>query len=399
VYLEHPDDPRVGTTIDKYRVMGPLGTGGMGTVYRAQHVFIGKDVALKILKKEFQSHDQLVRRFLMEARAASMIHHPNIVDVTDFGVTVDGCSYCAMEYLEGPNLAEVMELQGAIPLYRIVNILTQACRALAAAHAVEIVHRDLKPENLVLLQKEGRRQIVKMPITENEDWAIEREPAWDSVKILDFGVAQVQQVTATLDQQTKSEGIVFGSPDYISPEQALGKNADHRSDIYSLGIIFYEMLTGEVPFQGDTAREVMTHHVRTPPTPPSRLRPDLSIPLEADELALRALAKKPEQRLQSMDEFISALRHCHGPTMYRRDLKDALRKFRRTGRRVPIPSELDPDPGKQELRREMKALFSESREPFVVPEGVVSDEKDMVDPSEELRRLLREDLQDPDDTK
>lgn len=397
VYLEKPKDPRVGTMIDRYRIMGPLGSGGMGTVYRAQHVLIGKDVALKVLKKEFRSHDQLVRRFLMEARAASMIRHPNIVEVTDFGLTVDGCSYCVMEYLEGPNLAEVLEQDGDMPPYRIVNILVQACRALAACHAVDIVHRDLKPENLVLLQRKGRRQIVSMPESEDDDWNMERERAWDSVRILDFGVAQVQQITASLDQETRSEGIVFGSPDYISPEQALAKPADHRSDIYSLGILFYEMLTGEVPFDGVTAREVMMHHVQTPPTPPSKIRPDLFIPPEADELALRALAKRPEHRLQSMDEFAVALRQCHGRTVYRRDLKNALHKYRRTVRRLPIPSETDPDPGKRELRNEIKELFTESHEdPSVVSPGELSEEEMLIDPSKELGRLLREEPEDPE---
>jgi serine/threonine-protein kinase len=332
-------DPRTGQVVDKYRLMGPMGSGGMGTVYRAEHIIIHKPVAIKVLRKELNREDQLVRRFLLEARAASMIRHPNIIDMIDFGATPDGCSYCVMEYLEGPNLAQVMDEVGALPLYRAVNVINQVCRGLHETHKAGIVHRDLKPENLVLLQREGRRHLISLPERPEDDWTLEKERSYDLVKILDFGVAYVEKVTDFLDEETRAQGIVFGSPDYIAPEQVLGETVDHRTDIYSTGVLFYEMLTGDVPFVGETPQEVMDQHLREKPIAPSELRPDLEIPPEADELALKALSKRPENRPQSMDELAGLLRECFGRTFYRRDLKKALHKHRETIRKFPLPDE------------------------------------------------------------
>jgi len=389
--LIRPTDPRAGTVVDKYRLMGPISSGGMGSVYRGEHVLIGKDVAIKVLRKEFQNHEQIVRRFLMEARAASMIRHPNIVDVFDFGVTVDGCSYCAMEYLEGPSLADVLDEQGALPLYRTVNILVQVTRALASCHEVGIVHRDLKPENIILTPREGRRQLVTLPMQDEDDLVLEKEPFYDFVKVLDFGVAQVQELTAALDEESRAQGIIFGSPDYISPEQALGRKVDHRTDIYSLGVILYEMLTGDIPFHGDTAQEVILAHVQTQPTPPSDLRPDLDIPPEADKLVMAALAKTPEHRISSMAEFLQGLKRCLGKTLYRRDLHRALSRFG-DAVRPPTPTSEDTDE-KSALRHEISTFFHESRKKpsRVSIEAIPDDVEGPTEELDELKRLLRED--------
>ena len=391
--LIQPTDPRVGTVVDKYRIMGPISSGGMGTVYRGEHALIGKEVAIKVLRKEFQSHEQLVRRFLMEARAASMIRHPNIVDVFDFGVTMDGCSYCAMEYLEGPSLADVLDEQGALPLYRIVNILVQVTRALAACHEAGIVHRDLKPENIMVTPRQGRRQLVTLPMDNDDDLVLEREPFYDFVKILDFGVAQVQESTAALDEESRAQGVIFGSPDYISPEQALGHVVDHRTDIYSLGVILYEMLTGDVPFHGDTAQEVMLAHVRTPPSPPSDLRPDLDIPHEADKLVMEAMAKRPEHRISSMAQFLQGLKRCLGKTLYRRDLHRALSRYGDAVRPTPDSQTNDDTDAHKALRHEISNFFHEShKKPSRVSLDAIPDsEGEPTEDLAELKRLLTED--------
>ncbi len=325
-----------------------------------------------------------------------MIRHPNIIDVFDFGATAEGDSYCVMEYLDGISLAELLDTEGVPPLYRTVNILVQVCRALAACHDQGIVHRDLKPENIMLIQRAGRRQLVTIPLEEDDDLVLEKESTYDQVKILDFGVAQVQQLTTALDEQSRDAGVVFGSPDYISPEQALGKPTDHRTDIYSLGVMFYEMLTGDIPFHGQTAQEVMLHHVRTPPVPPSKLRPDLDIPREADDLAMKALAKMPEHRIQTMSEFYLGLKRCVGRTVYRRDLRKALSRYAETIRRLPMP-QTEPTGAEPEerarLRDEIGAFFKEAaKEPSRVDLAAVSAEP-VPDEDEvglnELRRLLR----------
>ncbi len=397
--LNSSTDPRVGTNVDKYHIMGPISSGGMGTVYRAEHILIGRQVAMKILRPEFRAHEQLVRRFLVEARAASMIRHPNIVDVFDFGATPEGDSYCVMEYIEGKNLADLLDEEGVLPLYRTVNILVQVCRALAACHDQGIVHRDLKPENIMLISRTGRRQLVTIPAEEDDDFRLEKESYYDHVKILDFGVAQVQKLTSSLDEQSREAGIVFGSPDYISPEQALGKPTDHRTDIYSLGVIFYEMLTGDIPFHGETAQEVMLHHVRTAPVPPSKRRTDIEIPREADELAMKALAKMPEHRIQSMSEFYLGLKRCVGRTVYRRDLRKALARYSDTIRRLPAPPSLGAS-GSQEqeqLREEIGRFFQEaSKEPSRVDLEAVSFQQAPNEDElalDELRHLLREETE------
>ena len=404
-FLQVPADPRVGETIDKYRLMGVLGKGGMGSVYRAEHILIGKDVAVKILNKELHKNENLVERFLLEARAASMIRHPNIIDMMDFGFTPDGCSYCVMEYLEGPTLATLMDEVGAIPLYRTVNIMVQVCRGLGAGHEVGIVHRDMKPENIALMQMDGRRHIVTLPDALTGEWRVEKEKQYDLVKILDFGVAAVGKATEELDKKTRQEGIVFGSPEYIAPEQILGENTTSRTDVYSIGVIFYEMLTGDVPFFGTSAQEIMRHHLHTPPTPPRQVRPDLDLPKEVDILAMSALSKNPDKRPAGMEEFIGSLRRCLGKTFYKRDLKQAVHKYRETLRHIPAVDSQKPPKApetsqRKEIHEEIGRFFKESKEepsklsPSEINRCVKSQTKESDDPEDELkelRLLLRKD--------
>ena len=234
-----------GSIIDgRYEIVGKLAAGGMGEVYRAQHVELGKAMALKVMLPELSNDPEFVTRFKREAIAASRIGQQNIVDISDFGRTQNGRFYFVMEYLDGMTLSSLIHRQGAQAAERVLNIAAQACRALAAAHAQSIVHRDLKPENIMLLQRPGQP---------------------DFVKVLDFGVAKV---SAGHGQGGHTAvGMVVGTPQYMSPEQAKAVPVDTRSDIYSMGLIIYELLTGRPTFSAETPSMLMVKHVVEAPPP------------------------------------------------------------------------------------------------------------------------------------
>ena len=235
-----PDDPYVGTIVSgRYRVLRKLGEGGMGIVYLAEHIVIEKKVALKVLSEDFARKADLVARFMQEAKAASRIGHENIVDITDFGQTAAGSVFIAMEFLEGNDLATAIRERGPMPFERVLPIALQICRALATAHDKGIIHRDMKPENIFLVTRDGRP---------------------DFVKVLDFGIAKMSTVDEPSERLTRT-GMIFGTPEYMSPEQARGDRPDHRVDIYALGCIIYEMLTGDVPFHAETFMGVLTKHM------------------------------------------------------------------------------------------------------------------------------------------
>jgi serine/threonine protein kinase len=285
---DHLETDFSGQVIDgRYVVRSLLGEGGMGRVYEAEHVDIGKRVAVKILHPVYTRLPEVVARFRREARAASKIGHPNIVDVTDSGTTVDGSVYFVMEYLEGVELAAIIDREGAMDVARALGIGTQMCRALAAAHAAGIIHRDLKPENVFLIVREGTT---------------------DFVKILDFGIAK----SAELEEQRKDRlthpGMAMGTPEYMAPEQAAGRPADARSDVYAVGAILYEMLTGEAPYDGDNFMEILTKKATVEPTPMRELRPELSESVE--RVIMRSLARDPGVRPPSMEAFEYELTKC-----------------------------------------------------------------------------------------
>ena len=291
VELPENGDPYVGTTIaDRYRVLQKLGEGGMGVVYLAEHVFIEKKVALKVLSEDFARKADLVARFMQEAKAASKIGHENIVDITDFGETASGSVFFAMEFLDGMDLAGHIKSGGAMPFSRAKPIMNQICRALGAAHAKGIIHRDMKPENVYLVTREGRA---------------------DFVKVLDFGIAKMSALDEGGSRLTRT-GMIFGTPEYMSPEQAKGDKPDHRVDIYAAGCILYEMLTGDVPFHAETFMGVLTKHMFENPEPPSQRNPGAHIPPDVEEVCLKALAKDRDQRYQTMKEMALALEGCAG---------------------------------------------------------------------------------------
>ena len=285
-----PDDP-VGTVFaDRYRIISKLGEGGMGVVYLAEHVIIEKRVALKVLSEDFARKADLVQRFMQEAKAASRIGHENIVDITDFGETPSGSVFFAMEFLDGKDLANHIRDGGQMQFQRARVIVTQICRALGAAHAKGIIHRDMKPENIFLIEREGRA---------------------DFVKILDFGIAKMSALDSDGGgARLTRTGMIFGTPEYMSPEQARGDRPDHRVDIYAVGCILYEMLTGDVPFRAETFMGVLTKHMFETAEPISKRAPN--VPADVEAVVMRALAKDREQRFQTMKEMSLALAACGG---------------------------------------------------------------------------------------
>jgi serine/threonine-protein kinase len=270
----------LGTVVDqRYELVEVLGEGGMGTVYRVRHTSLGRDFALKVLRRDLAQDADLSTRFVHEAKAASAISHPSVVKITDFGQLATGQPYFVMELLVGDLLSRLIRDSGPLPPARAVVVLRQVAEALDAAHQAGVVHRDLKPDNI----------------------HIGRTPP-DSVTVLDFGLAKV----AGASKLTRA-GIVFGTPHYMSPEQAAGEPTDHRADIYSLGIVGYQMLTGRVPFEADSFMGVLTKHIYVVPSPPSEVIQSGAELGALDDIILRCLAKKPANRYQSMVELLTDL--------------------------------------------------------------------------------------------
>lgn len=279
-------DPLIGTTIDgRYEVVDVLGEGGMGTVYEVRHVTLGRRFALKVLRRDIADAEHTAR-FLQEAKAAAAIGHPNIVAVSDFGEvrlggpTSAAVPYFVMEFLTGVSLAALLRLEKTLTAQRAAGILLQCASGLAAAHAAGVIHRDLKPDNVFLT-----------PTAEKE-----------FVKLLDFGVAKM----VGQGRLTRA-GMVFGTPHYMSPEQASGQSVDHRADIYALGVILYECFAGHVPFEADTYMGVLTKHMFATPEPLQQAMPDTSLLGALGPIAMRCLAKSPADRYASMVEVAAAI--------------------------------------------------------------------------------------------
>src|SRR5262245_33522536 len=280
------DDPLIGRVLsDRYRIVRKIGEGGMGAVYQAEHALIEKKIALKILFQDLTRRPDLIARFLQEAKSASRIGHENVIDISDFGQSPEGLVFIAMEYLDGQDLGKMLKGTGAMDWERARPILMQITKGLRAAHGNGIIHRDMKPENVYLIQREGRP---------------------DFVKVLDFGIAKIVNDDTGGPALTQT-GMIFGTPEYMSPEQAQGSAPDHRVDVYAVGCIMYHMLTGQVPFTADNFMGILTKHLLEPAVPPRKRRPDLEIPADVEAVCLRAMEKDRDKRYPDMDSFYRAL--------------------------------------------------------------------------------------------
>jgi serine/threonine protein kinase len=319
------EDPMIGKQVDngEYRIVQRIGSGGMGAVYKAEQPSMNRFVAIKVLHSRYMARGDLVSRFRREARAMSQLSHPNTARVYKYGQLDDGSLYFVMEYLEGRNLVQEVKGVGLVDPERAIKIMLPVCAALDEAHRAGMIHRDLKPENIFLTNQGG-----------SEDFP----------KVLDFGLAKVteKQMGSMSMMHLTQQGAVFGTPEFMSPEQATGSELDRRSDIYSLGLILYEMLTGKLPFDATNKRDIMFAQVKEPPIPLGKRTPEILFPRGLEAVIAKAIAKAPDDRYQSALEFADALRSCLPGQMPAAAARGA--PAARAAARTEQASEPDPDP-------------------------------------------------------
>ena len=270
---------------DRFHIYARVGAGGMGVVYKAKQLGIDRDVAIKMLHPELVNDEFIVSRFKTEALAVSKLHHPNIIRIYDFGQLPDKSLYIVMEFLDGVSLENALRTAGVFPVNRALHILRQIAQSLTEAHEKEIVHRDLKPDN-VFLTRVGSDS--------------------DYVKVLDFGIAKLREADKNQGTLTQA-GMIFGTPRYMAPEQCRSMSVDRRADIYAIGVMAYEMLTGEPPFHADNPLSILIKHVQEAPKPMAEIRPDVEVDSEVEALVMKCLAKAPEERFQSAAELAASI--------------------------------------------------------------------------------------------
>jgi len=275
---------------NKYEILARIGVGGMGVVYRGRHLTFNEVCAIKILNDSIAEDKNFLQRFQTEAVVTRKLRHPNAVRVDDFDYTDDGRPFIVMELVEGKNVAEILQAEGPFAVPRAMRIATEVARALGAAHKLGFVHRDIKPGNIVLTQDDRGQEIAK---------------------VLDFGIAKLRQAAGDSAGMTMTmTGMVVGTPLYMSPEQFMGKKAgeiDGRTDLYSLGVVLYQMVTAHLPFEGDTLYSLMMQHIQGVVRPPDEIAPERHIPNSLSQLILKSIDKDREARFQNADEFVAAL--------------------------------------------------------------------------------------------
>ena len=289
--LQNTNELQPGMIIrNKYQIQERIGIGGMGVVYRARHLTFNEVCAIKIVNDVIGGDANFLQRFQTEAVVTRKLRHPNAVRVDDFDYTEDGRPFIVMELVEGKNIGEILQQQGPFRVARAVRIATQAARALGVAHKLGVVHRDIKPGNIILTLDEQGEEIAK---------------------VLDFGIAKLREAAGTDQPGMTMTGMVVGTPLYMSPEQFMGKKAageiDGRTDIYSLGVVLYQMVTAQLPFEGDTPYSLMMQHLQGTVRPPHELVPELHIPESLSRVILKAIDKSREQRFQTAEELIAGL--------------------------------------------------------------------------------------------
>jgi serine/threonine protein kinase len=306
----------LGKIVDgRYRVIEVLGRGGMGVVYRVEHLRMGKIAAMKVLHRDLASDPEVIKRFEHEAAAVSKLHHPHTVQVFDFGAAQDAL-YLIMEYVRGLDLGNIIKRDGPLPWSRAAPLLAQICGALQEAHELGIVHRDLKPENVLITRT-----------TRGRDYA----------KVLDFGLAKLDERQAPKEMTDRQQ--IVGTPYFMSPEQIRGDDVDARSDIYSCGAMMFEVLTGQHLFMGSTAVGVLTKHLTTEPDAPSMRAPNMGIDPRVDHLCRKALAKDPSERWQSAALFAEAIEEVYAETVEEGTGPGSRSSSRRLGPKLAIPAE------------------------------------------------------------
>ncbi len=275
---------------NKYQILERIGVGGMGVVYRGRHLTFNEVCAIKIVNESIAGDQNFLQRFQTEAVVTRKLRHPNAVRVDDFDYTEDGRPFIVMELVEGKNIGEILQEQGPLRVPRAVRVATQVARALGVAHKLGVVHRDIKPGNIILTTDEQGQE---------------------TAKVLDFGIAKLREAAGDANPGMTMTGMVVGTPLYMSPEQFMGKKAageiDGRTDIYSLGVVLYQVVTAQLPFDGDTPYSLMLQHIQGTVRPPHELAPELHIPEALSQVILKAIEKSRDQRFQTAEELIAAL--------------------------------------------------------------------------------------------
>src|SRR6202046_729723 len=331
---------------NKYQIIERIGIGGMGLVYRGRHLTFNELCAIKIVNDDIAGNANFLKRFQTEAIVTRKLRHPNAVRVDDFDYTEDGRPFIVMELVEGKNVSEVLQKEGALAVPRAIRIARQVGQAIGMAHKLGIVHRDLKPGNIILTTD---------------------EPGQEIAKVLDFGIAKLREAAGEERSEMTMTGMVVGTPLYMSPEQFLGKKAggevDGRTDIYSLGVVLYQMITAQLPFDAETPYALMLQHLQGTARPPHELRPELHIPTALSQLILRAMEKSREQRFQTAEEFVAALDQVTAVSVAGEALGTAIPKPRI--QTVPTPSTAGADVPVSTAGRAPTAADPESRSAIV----------------------------------